>query len=91
MRLRALARDRDCTIRLPGICNGRSETVVLCHFRMLGLPGGGSKVPDLIGAWGCSSCHSYVDSHKDPQTQLAFAHGCFRTQAQLLKEGEIKA
>jgi len=27
-----------------------------------------------------------VDSHKDIETQLAFAHGCFRTQAALLKE-----
>lgn len=48
----------------------------------------GHKSPDLIGAWGCSSCHAYVDTHKDAETQLAFAHGVFRTQAALLREGK---
>ena len=89
MRLRALARDRDCQIRLPGVCCGSRESVVLAHFRMSGLSGIGFKVPDLIGAWACSACHTYVDTHKDAQTQLDFAKAVFRTQAQLLKEGEI--
>jgi len=90
MRLRALARDRDCQIRLPGICNGLQETVVLAHFRMPLLSGMGTKSPDLIGAWACSECHRYVDTHKDCQTQLDFAKAVFRTQAKLIEEGEIK-
>lgn len=88
-KLRALARDRDCQARLPGICNGNRETVVLAHFRLSGLSGLGYKSPDLVGAWLCSACHTYVDSHKDDRTQLDFAKAVFRTQAKLLEEGEI--
>ena len=89
-RLRALARDRDCQIRLEGICLATRETVVLAHFRLSGLSGLGFKAPDLIAAWACAGCHAYVDTHKDPQTQLDFAKGVFRTQATLIEEGEIK-
>ena len=85
-----LAKGRDCQIRLPGICNWNSETVVACHFRMMGLSGIG-YIPDaLFIAFGCSACHAHVDSHKDETTQLAFALGVFRTQYLLLKEGAIR-
>lgn len=87
--LRAQARGRGCQVRLD-CCNTNSETTVLAHFRLLGISGIGLKPPDLIGAWACSACHAYVDSHKDAATQLAFAHGCFRTQYILWKEGAIK-
>lgn len=89
--LRKLARDQDCTVRLPGICNGNPETVVLAHFRLAGISGMGCKSPDFIGAWACSACHSYVDSHKDADTQLAFAQGVFRTQNELWKREIICA
>jgi hypothetical protein len=88
--LRKLARGRNCEIRLPTICNGNNETVVGCHFRLLGLSGLGIKPEDLFMAFGCSACHQYVDTHKDAETQLAFAHGVFRSQAALLKMGKIK-
>lgn len=81
MNLRNLARGKPCQIRLVGICNGNPETTVLCHFRLMGLSGMGMKSPDWLGAWGCSACHAYVDTHKDAETQVAFAHGVFRTQA----------
>lgn len=90
MKLRALARDRDCQIRLAGICERHRETVVLAHFRMSGLSGFGTKSPDLIGAWACAACHRYVDTHKDAQTQLDFAKGVFRTIATLIEENEVK-
>lgn len=89
MSLRKLAAGRECSIRIPGVCNGNPETVVGCHFRLPGLSGMGMKPPDLFIAYGCSSCHSHVDTHKDAETQLAFAQGVFRTQAQLLREGVI--
>lgn len=78
-KLRRIARDKDCQIRLPGICSGDSSTVVLCHFRLSGLSGLGLKPPDWLGAWGCAACHRTVDSTKDPEVQLAFAHAVFRT------------
>lgn len=84
------ARGRDCTIRIPAACNGNPETVVACHFRLSGLSGMGIRPADIFIAFGCSGCHCYVDTHKDDETQLAFAHGVMRTQSILLTEGKIK-
>lgn len=78
MNLRKLARGQACQIRLPG-CNSNPETTVLAHFRLSGISGMGLKPPDWLGAWACSWCHSYVDGHKDAETQLDFAKGVFRT------------
>jgi hypothetical protein len=78
-----LAKGQPCLIRLPGICNGNPETTVPCHFRLSGISGMGFISPEFLIAFGCSSCHAYVDSHRDAETQLAFAHGVFRTQVAL--------
>jgi hypothetical protein len=75
-------------IRMPGVCNGNPETTVLCHVRMVGLTGMGMKANDLLGAWGCSDCHRYVDTHGiDGRTALL--EGVARTQAFLLNTGLI--
>jgi hypothetical protein len=50
----------------------------------------GYKSPDLIAAHACAACHAVCDSSKDPEVQLAFAQGCFRTIAILIKEGVIR-
>lgn len=89
MNLRELANGMPCMIRLPGICNFKSDTTVLCHFRLMNYSGVGLKPPDWMGAWGCSDCHRYVDTHHDAETQLAFAHGVFRTQAILFARGDL--
>lgn len=81
--LRKLARGEPCEIRIPGICNGNSETTVLCHYRLIGVSGMGMKSPDMLGAHGCSSCHAYVDTHHDAETRLAHCEGVFRTLAKL--------
>ncbi len=88
--LRKQARGRGCQIRLPGICNHNSETVVLCHYRLIGISGLGMKSADLLGSWGCFDCHRVVDSNKDPEIQLAFLQGVMRTQAQLIREEIVK-
>jgi hypothetical protein len=49
----------------------------------------GMKSPNLFGAWACSNCHAYVDTHKDDATARAFLEGVLRTQAQLVKEGVL--
>jgi len=92
--LRKLARGRDCTVRLDGICNGNPETTVLAHFRMLGISGLGIKSPDLIGAWACSACHDAIDrrAHMDldrDYVRLAHLEGVLRTQRVLLNLGII--
>ena len=91
--LRKLARGRDCQIRIPGICNGNPDTVVLCH-----IPGGGmgGKQPDMLGAWGCSSCHNVVDGRSNTTyprelLMLWLLEGMVRTQQILLDEGAIHA
>lgn len=86
--LRKLARGKDCQIRLP-CCNHDNATTVLAHLRLSGLSGIGLKANDIFGAYSCSACHTWVDSHKDDKTKVAFFEGIFRTQAQLLKEGHI--
>lgn len=59
------ARDRECTIRIPGICNHRRETSVWCHLGGSASGRGyGLKAPDLLGAIGCSDCHDAVDNRR---------------------------
>ncbi|PHM68834.1 DUF1364 domain-containing protein [Xenorhabdus kozodoii] len=91
--LRKEARDRECQVRLPGICNGNSETVVLAHYRMAGISGMGMKPHDLFGAWACSACHDEID-RRTRLTDADYAHmahleGVIRTQSILLQEGKV--
>lgn len=94
MNLRKEAKGRQCQIRIPGVCSGNSETVVLCHLnnkRLFGV-GTGQKVPDIFGAWGCSACHDVVDGRRHSIAYLSeelFYEGVFRTQNILLKEGKL--
>ena len=75
-------------IRLP-CCNGNPETTVLAHLRLIGISGFGLKAPDALGCWACYDCHMWADSHHDDETKIAFYEACFRTQAQLIKEGKL--
>lgn len=95
-KLRQSARGKDCEIRIPRICNGNPETVVLCH-----LPGGGmgTKSEDIHGAYGCSDCHDFVDGRNPgprgmewimKRRKLALLEGMVRTQSIMLKEGLIQ-
>lgn len=76
-------------IRLPSVCNFDPATTVLAHYRLVGISGMGMKSPDMIGAWACSACHAYADSHRDDATARAFLEGVLRTQARLIKEGVL--
>lgn len=88
MNLRKYARDKPCTIRIPQVCNGDNSTTVLCHLRMAGISGMGLKANDLLGAWGCSACHRYVDTHGiDGRTALL--EGMARTQAWIIDAGLV--
>ncbi len=81
-------------MRLPGICNHNSETVVLAHVRLPGVSGMGIKAHDLLGAWACSACHDAIDrrAHTDldrDYVRLAHLEGMVRTINQLVKEDKI--
>lgn len=91
--LRKQARGRPCQIRLPNICNFDPTTTVLCHLRLIGVSGMGLKSADLLGSWGCSSCHQAVDAsdHLDyEKRRAALLEGMARTQAILVAERKIK-
>jgi hypothetical protein len=100
MNLRKEAQGRECQIRIPSICNGNPETVVLAHLnnkRLFGV-GTGQKVPDIFGAWACSACHDAVDGRYKGYTDYHYkdmerlhSEGVFRTQSILLEEGKIGA
>ncbi len=81
-------------MRLPGVCNHNSETVVLAHVRLPGVSGMSLKASDLIGAWACSACHDAIDrrAHTDldrDYVRLAHLEGMVRTINQLVKEDKI--
>lgn len=93
-KLTRAARGRDCQVRVPGVCNGNSETTVLAHYRLAGTCGMGSKPHDLQAAWACSACHDWADnrSRRDVdhvQARLYLAEGVMRTQDILIREGKV--
>lgn len=92
--LRKEARGRECQVRVVGVCNRCSDTVVLAHYRMSGLNGIGQKPDDVFGAWACSACHDAVDgriktNYSKDELRLAHAEGVFRTQWILQSEGKL--
>lgn len=60
--IRASARDEECTLRFPFVCNYRTDTTALCHDnRLESGKGMGLKAPDTCAAYGCSACHDVLD------------------------------
>lgn len=88
-KLRDAARGQPCQIRIPGICNGDSETTVLAHYRLN--TGGALKPHDLQGAHACSACHDVVDGrvrtdlYTRQELRLMHCEGVLRTQEALRK------
>ena len=67
---RDYAKGKPCLIRLATEC-GHScasfETTVLCHLTMPGLKAMSGKLIDLLGAWGCHTCHGICDGQITPR------------------------
>lgn len=93
------ARNEDCLIRIPGVCNRRVETTVACHEPC----GSGlsTKWPDTEIAYGCSSCHDEIDGRTRykpnghvvytlDDLMLMFYQGARRTRQKLIEKGLIK-
>jgi hypothetical protein len=60
--IRKSAKNQDCTLRIPGVCNYNPETTVLCHSPFLESGRGmGLKAPDDEACFGCSACHDVLD------------------------------
>ena len=92
--LTKLARGMPCQIRVPTVCNGNPETTVACHVRLIGISGAGYKAPDLLIAFGCSSCHAVVDGQQTSSydygaRRLMLLEGMARTQVWLAEHGFV--
>jgi len=93
------ARGEECALRIPGVCNSNPETTVLCHAPYPGRSG--MRSHDWWAAYGCSSCHDYVDGRTretgfalqyDPIVKVletAWLPAIHETQAKLLQKGFI--
>ncbi len=95
MNLRKLAKGQECTVMIPHVCNHNPETTVLAHLNGGGM---GRKHPDLLGAWACSACHSWLDGEYAMATlpaiqnsrqdrDLYHLQAIIRTQQKLLDMG----
>lgn len=54
------AKGQQCTLDIPGICMGGTETTVACHSP-LGEDRNGTKAPDFAAMDGCMHCHAVID------------------------------
>ena len=56
------AEGKDCTVRIPGICNHNPETSVWAHLNSIRWGAGrGIKSKDVCGLIACSACHDIID------------------------------
>lgn len=63
--IRRAARDQECTLRIPGVCNMDPATTVLCHSNLVSDGKGmGLKAPDSAACFGCSACHDVLDGRR---------------------------
>lgn len=96
-RIRQAAKGQECAIRIPGACDGRTDTTVWCHLP--GIDGGrgmGFKSIDLCGAFGCFGCHNVVDGRAPlpagasrTSVMLDFFHGHMRSLVILKQKGLV--
>lgn len=94
-KIRESARGEQCQIRIPGVCNGNPETVVWCHANGSAAGKGiGMKSHDILGAYGCSSCHDAYDRRSKSEwarweVELDFWEGHARSVVLLIEKGLI--
>jgi len=91
-KIRNSARGQQCQVRIPGVCNRNTETVVLAHVgRGAGM---GQKCDDIHAAYACSACHDVIDCRValgDPRFNRLYAYdGMVRTQKLLLEQELIQ-
>ena len=87
--LREAARNRQCMVRIPGVCNHNPETTVLAHR-----PSGklAVKADDADACWACYDCHKWLDEEwvrhvTKSERDTVFERAVWDTQLILHKEG----
>lgn len=70
--IRSASDGQTCTMLIPGVCVGGTETVVGAHLRKFGLAGTGQKPDDLFIIDACHACHRALDldQYDDARTIL---------------------
>ena len=85
------ARNQDCTLRIPSVCNFNNETTVLCHKNGGGM---GIKHSPIHSCYGCSSCHDWLDNRSgvvDSKTRdCEFLRAMIETQSILIQKNLIQ-
>lgn len=74
-----MARDRQCLLRIPGVCTGDTATTVACHSNQsIHGKSGARKADDCFSVHGCVACHRWLDAGPAPkevkQARFALAH-----------------
>lgn len=63
-KVRDSAKGAECSLRLPSICQGGTETTVWAHLNGSAFgKGAGVKAHDIFGFPACLSCHTAYDLH----------------------------
>ena len=63
--LLAMAMDRVCLLRVPGVCSSDPSTTVACHSNQARHgKAGARKADDQYSVWGCSRCHAWLDESR---------------------------
>ena len=92
-KLRDSAMGQECTMRIPGICNGDPSTTVWAHSNM-GIHGKGKsvKASDVFGCFACEACHRWLDSGSTGRAEkvTAFYDAMSRSWQILIDMGIIK-
>ena len=85
------ARNENCTLRIPGVCNFNTDTTVLCHKNGGGM---GFKHHSIHSCYGCSSCHDWLDNRgsvtSTEKRDAEFLRAMIETQSILIRKGLIK-
>ena len=90
------AKGKDCTCRLPGVCNHNPETSVWAHMNSVRWGSGiGHKAPDACGLIACSACHNEIDGRTHECSSktavlLCTYEGHMESLALLILEGILK-
>jgi hypothetical protein len=87
-----LAEGKECLIRVPGVCQGGTDTTVACHANESALgKAKGLKAHDWAAAWGCWRCHHFVDFEVKVAKSIRDAYlrdGIKRTRLAIMQLGK---
>lgn len=90
------AQGKECTARIPGVCNRDPATSVWSHLNSVRWGAGRSqKAPDVCGLIACYNCHMVIDRQHKTDHDREFVMQCayeghMESLAMLVKEGVIK-